>query len=131
MGVLPFTEWKTIVGYEGRYGVSNTGLVKSIGRFVSGRFYKPRWIKEKLLVPILDDGYYFVNLCKDGKWKKSPIHRLVAQAFHPNPENFPEVNHLDGVKTNNLSTNLEWTTRLGNASHASRMGLYATKTKPA
>ncbi len=68
-------------------------------------------------------GYFYVDLYKNKKNKKMYIHRLLAQLFIPNPENKPEVNHKDGVKTNNSLDNLEWVTRSENTSHAYKIGL--------
>lgn len=86
--------WKPIVGYEGRYEVSNLGMVrqgeKSVSQYKDGK------------------GYLRVFLCKDGKQRNVKVHRLVALAFIPNPDNLPCVNHKDEVKTNNQVDNLEW-----------------------
>lgn len=93
--------WKDIEGYEGLYEVSNMGRVKSLNYRKTG--------KEKIMKG-LDNGkgYLFVVLCKDGKDKKYRINRLVAQAFLENPDNLPEVNHKDKIRTNNNVDNLEW-----------------------
>lgn len=97
--------WKDIEGYEGLYQVSNLGRVK---RVTTGRVLKG--CKDK-------DGYLRVDLCKNGKHKTHKIHRIVAQAFIPNPEHKPEVNHIDENKTNNMVSNLEWSTRKENCNH--------------
>lgn len=96
--------FKDIKGYEGLYQVSNMGNVKSLNKR-KGRILKPQ--KDS-------DGYLQVNLYKQGKLKHHKIHRLVAQAFIDNPNNYEEVNHRDEDKTNNNVTNLEWCTRLYN-----------------
>ena len=90
--------WKAIAGYEGLYEVSDLGRVKSL------------WYgKEKILKPReTHGGYLHVCLCKDGKVEQPKIHRLVAEAFIPNPNNLETVNHKDEVKTNNVASNLEW-----------------------
>lgn len=72
-------------------------------------------------------GYPVVGLCKDSKIVTRPVHRLVAQAFIPNPEEKPEVNHKDGNKKNNLCTNLEWNTSEENRRHALETGLFNSK----
>ena len=90
--------WKTIAGYEGLYQVSNLGRVKSL-----------KHEKERILKPQKNThGYLHVNLCKDGQKKVSLVHRLVSEAFIPNPQGFETVNHKDEVKTNNTVGNLEW-----------------------
>jgi hypothetical protein len=90
--------FKDIEGYFGLYQVSNMGNVKS---FHTG--------KEKILKPKNDkDGYLFVVLSKQGKVKTCKIHRLVAQSFIENPQNLPQVNHKNEIKTDNRASNLEW-----------------------
>lgn len=95
--------WKDIEGYEGLYQVSNFGRVKSLGRFK-----KNNQIKEKILKPrINSSGYKQVSLYN--KFQKTySVHRLVAKAFIPNPDNLPQVNHKDENKLNNHVNNLEW-----------------------
>lgn len=90
--------WKDIKGYEGKYQVSNFGRVRSL-----------RFGKERVLVGVKDkDGYLLVNLYKGGKHYNGKIHRLVAEAFIPNPDGLPQVNHKDECKSNNAVSNLEW-----------------------
>ena len=97
-------EWRDIQGYEGLYMVSNLGRVKSLNYHRTG--------KERIMKPSDNGhGYLFVVLCKDGKDKNCRINRLVAQAFLPNPDNLPEVNHKDENKYNNCVENLEWCDR--------------------
>ena len=109
--------WKDVVGYEGLYKVSNKGNVYSvarkdtIGRKCGGRMLKP--LSHKV-------GYLQVQLHKNGKMKNKYIHRLVAEAFIPNPESFLEINHLDEVKDNNELSNLEWCTREHNNNYGKR-----------
>lgn len=105
--------WKDIKGYEGLYQVSNMGRIKSLGN------NKTR--KEKILsLKPSNDGYIRVYLCKNGKQKPFSVHRLVAQAFLPNPDNLPEVNHIDENKENNHVKNLEWCDRKYNMNYGSR-----------
>lgn len=96
--------WKPIVGYEGLYEVSNTGLVKSLGNGTTHKYVhilKPR--------KRVDDAKYLrVQLSKNEKKKVYNIHRLVAQAFIPNPKGLPIINHKDEDRTNNNVENLEW-----------------------
>lgn len=100
--------WKDIEGYEGVYHVSNLGRVKRVAT-------------NRVLQPYRNNvGYLLVYVCKNGKRKTHRIHRLVAQAFIPNPENKPEVNHLDENKSNNMVSNLEWSTRKENCNYGTR-----------
>ena len=103
-------EWRDVVGYEGRYQVSSMGRVKSF-----------KWNKERFLKPSMDkDGYLLVNLCAGGKPKTLKVHRLVCEAFHENPDNRPQVNHINEDKTDNRACNLEWCTCKQNVNHGSR-----------
>ena len=104
--------WKEISGFE-NYQVSSFGRVKSLGN------NKKR--KEKILKQNDDgDGYLHVKFCKDGKEQSFRVHRLVAQAFIPNPNNFPQVNHKDENKANNRVENLEWCTHEFNSNYGTR-----------
>lgn len=96
--------WKDIVGYEGLYQVSNKGRVKSL------RYYGGNNEQIKSL-GLRSDGYLNVSLSKNGKAISKSVHRLVAVAFIPNPENLEMVNHIDENKENNCVENLEWCTR--------------------
>ena len=111
--------WRTIVGYEGLYVVSNMGRVRSLERIDS----LGRVVKEKILSPSKNgnEGYLFVYLYKNGKSKNHYIHRLVLSAFAPceNMENL-EVNHLDENKENNNLNNLEWITHKDNQNYGTR-----------
>jgi hypothetical protein len=109
--------WKDVVGYESIYEISNFGNVKSF-----------KYGKEKIRKLRNDkDGYLLINLCKDKKVKTFKIHRLVAQAFIPNPDNKPQINHIDGNKSNNKVDNLEWVTNKENSKHAVEKLLRNTK----
>ena len=98
-------EWRSVIGYEGLYEISSLGKVKRVGRFGNnGKFLSPRQLHS------FNDknNYKRVNLWKNGHMKQYPIHRLVANAFIPNPYRHPCVNHLDENKANNVVDNLEW-----------------------
>lgn len=114
--------WKPIAGYEGLYEVSNLGRVKSLPRKTStGGIMKPSttvW------------GYLMCALWKDGKGKSFSVHRLVAEAFIPNPGNKPTVNHIDCNKKNNHVDNLEWCTQTENVRHSVRLGHYESSGAP-
>ena len=106
-------EWRPVVGYEGIYEVSNTGKVRSLDMYVKIGYGNYRLHKGKVISLLKkgEYGYIQVNLCYNGKLYKKYVHRLVAQAFLPNPDNLPEVNHRDEDKRNNRVDNLEWCDR--------------------
>lgn len=111
-------QWVPIKGYEGYYEISSYGRVKSLAR-------RNRNI-DMILVPVKygkGNRYRAISLSVMGKIKKCYIHRLVATAFIPNPRMYREVNHLDGVPTNNNVNNLEWCDKRHNHLHAYAMGL--------
>lgn len=122
-------QWKDIEGYEGLYKISNSGDVLSVKRYKNNH-NALQLVNEKLKTThISNSGYYYVILWKDNKSYMVSIHRLVAKHFIPNPENKPQVNHIDGDKSNNCVNNLEWVTCVENMEHAIKNGLYDNKLK--
>ena len=119
--------WKDIKGYEGKYQVSNLGRVKSLARMTSSNNGSTKYLKrekEKILKSRINSvGYPVVGLCKNNRTKTVKVHRLVAEAFIPNLENKPQVNHINGIKNDNKIDNLEWCTNSENVKHAFRTGL--------
>ena len=111
--LLPKRKWKDIPGYEGKYQVSNTGQVRSLNYGGAG---KTKILKQN----INRRGYCSVPLSKNGKCKKYSVHRLVAQAFIPNPNNYPVVNHKDENPANNAVWNLEYCTQQYNCNYGTR-----------
>lgn len=107
-------EWKEIEEFDGKYSVSNTGQIKNT---------KTGTLLKQVLNPT---GYYMINVKPNGRQGKSKtfrVHREVAKAFIPNPDNLPVTNHIDGCKTNNHVSNLEWCTHSYNSKHAIAHGL--------
>ena len=119
--------WKDIEGYEGLYQVSSHGRIKSIDRIVNcNNKYYSKLNGRILILRFWSDTsslYLKVSISKNAIVKLCTVHRLVAKAFIPNPENKREVNHKDGVKENNHVDNLEWCTASENVAHARNMGL--------
>lgn len=121
---LPGEIWKDVPDSDGYYQVSNLGRVKGLRRMIedyNGR--KLRVLPEYVCKPQINSGYYQIYVDYKGKRIDKAIHRLVASAFIPNPDNLPEVNHIDGNKLNNTATNLEWCSRIDNRRHAIANGL--------
>lgn len=110
--------WKDIVDYEGLYQVSNLGRIKTLSKnkvTPDGRVGKT---KEKIMqINHNNWGYCTIALSKKGKKKRFRIHRLVAEAFIDNPNNYKEINHIDCNKDNNKVENLEWCTRSYNVKY--------------
>jgi hypothetical protein len=120
-GVWCVEEFLDIPGYEGMYQVSDLGRIKNI---MSNNSKKGKTLKPE----IAKKGYLKVTLYKNKTRKHFQIHRLVATVFIPNPENKPQVNHKNGIKDDNIESNIEWSTESENVRHAFDNGLnYALK----
>lgn len=123
LAVFMIGVWKDIEGYEGFYQVSNMVKVRSLDRVVNNNGGK--WlVKGRILKPNLNShGYLQVILCKNGIHRAKTVHRLIAEAFIKNPNNYPQINHKNGIKTDNRVDNLEWCDQSHNMRHAYKNGL--------
>jgi len=109
--------WKDVVGFEGYYKVSDKGEIYSVK---SNKIRKLSYKK---------NGYVYIDLYKDGKVKYCRVHRIVADAFIPNPNNYPYVMHIDNNKSNNCAENLKWGTASDNTKQAYEDGLLYSNIK--
>ena len=107
--------WKPVPGFEGLYEVSPCGAIRNAKTL--------RWLSPS----VKDDGYTSVKLYRNNHGHQKSVHRVVAEAFIPNPEHKPQVNHKDLNKRNNDVSNLEWVTQEENQSHAIRNGMNKTR----
>ena len=120
-------EWRDIPNYEGLYQASNLGRIKSLERIAKKEYNNDRIVKERIMNGTKNqDGYLKVHFKnKERNIDKGLfIHRLVASAFIPNPNNLPQIIHIDGNKLNNNVDNLEWCTNLYNQQHAWKNNLH-------
>ena len=117
-------KWFDIKGYEGLYQINKNGEVRSLPHYT--KFKNGTSYHNGKLLKLHDNGkgYLKVDLCKDGKQKRFFIHRLVAGTFIENPNNYPQVNHINGNKKDNRVENLEWVSASTNVKHAVSMGLF-------
>lgn len=115
-------EWRDVVGFEGLFKVSSYGRVASVDKVVPYRGMPSVLYGKLASVHMSNCGYMRVNLRDGGYYRTASVHRLVAEAFLPNPDNLPEVDHIDAVRHNNHVTNLRWVTREQNFNHMVEMG---------
>ena len=133
MNIIENEIWKDIKGYENYYQVSNYGRIKSKARIRKGKQKQFYLTKEKILRAHVNKkrGYVQILLTKKAEQRLYLCHRLVAEAFIPNPNNYSEINHIDGNKQNNYVKNLEWCTHSENIKHAYNKSLIPeTKNRP-
>ena len=126
---ISIEEWRDVVGYEGFYQVSNYGRIKVVPHLVS-RGFCTITCPEKILKPrAKNNRYLFVRLSNGSKRtsKEKYVHRLVAEAFLPNCDHKPEIDHIDGDRTNNFVTNLRWVTRTENVRNPNTFGKWRKK----
>lgn len=116
-------EWMPVNGYEGYYEISKAGKVRGVKRLVVIPTGLRTIYSRELATRINNDGYVEVRLSKEGNTKTNFVHILLANAFIPNPKIKAEVNHINGIKTDNRIENLEWVTRSENMRHAYKHGL--------
>lgn len=114
--------WMPIENFE-RYEVSSLSRIRSVDAMIKTGRGGLSLFQSTLLKSVIRKGYATVNLSKEGRHYIRSVHRLVAEAFIPNPDNLPQVNHKDGNKLNNLIDNLEWCTPRENTRHALATGL--------
>ena len=116
---LPGEVWKDVVGWEEAYEVSNLGRIKSKERMRSGKNGSESYVYAKIKEGYLDeDGYLRISLYFNNTNKLVGVHRIVAEAFVPNPDTLPQVNHMNGDKSDNRAENLEWVTNTQNIRHS-------------
>ena len=116
-------EWREVAGYNGLYLVSDIGLVQQTAQTL-------RRMPGILKPQVASVGYHQVQLVVGLDRKFKYVHRLVAEAFIPNPDNLPKTNHINGDKTDNRVENLEWCSQLSNIHHAHMTGLAKRKLTP-
>ncbi len=123
MGIVA-EEWRSVEGYEGAYEVSNFGRVRSLTRMVASKAGSRRLLRGRVLrLGVDSNGYLHFSARLDGTCRTVKVHQLVARTFVAGASDGKQVNHKDGVKANNASSNLEWVSASENILHAVRTGL--------
>lgn len=123
--------WKDVVGFEGRYKVSSLGRIKSLKREIhcsDGRVFTRKEMFFNNINTV--SGYYTFSFHKEGRLYTRKLHRIIAEAFIPNPENKPYINHKNCVRTDNRIENLEWCTHKENMQHAFASGSFKNRRPP-
>lgn len=106
-----FEEWRPVVGYVGLYEVSSCGRVRRLETVIKhNKGGLRKWNGRMLKLVLRNKWYYFVSLCKDGIRRDLAVHKIVAEAFIPNPNNYQYIDHIDTDRTNNNVSNLRWCT---------------------
>jgi hypothetical protein len=119
--------WKDVIGYEGFYQVSNFGNVKRVGSF---RGVNKAYLNDYYLNPRDNGkGYLRIKLTINNKSKRVMLHRIIAEAFIENQNNYPVINHINGNRQDNRIENLEWCTQSQNCLHAVKMGTWGSLKK--
>ncbi len=122
--------WRDIAGYEGLYQVSNLGRVRSLDRDIEWHDGSTHHIKGRILKQCLDKaGYHVVGFNKKHILKTHRVHRLVAMAFLPNPDNLPQVDHISGCKEDNSKDNLRWVSARENVLNPNTFGQHIENVK--
>ncbi len=112
-----------IIDSDGVYEANRLGVVRSVDRYGISKLGKPIFKKGVILKPQMNStGYWFFNLRIPGKYRKESLHRIMAKLFIPNPNNYPEVNHINGIRSDSRLENLEWVTHQQNLKHAYSYG---------
>lgn len=117
-------EWRQIPGYESYLEVNEFGEVRSVERYVNHRNGSLKLVRSKILTPYPDPkGYLKIRTSVNKEKTCIKVHRAVAEAFIPNPDNKPQIDHIDGDKTNNCVENLRWVTNRENYDYSAQNGL--------